>query len=164
MPKPSRDPREDLRDLWEGLPSTCLPERKARTNNSFHETEILFAFLCQLSAQGWAFAQGIPCPSEEGEAINVRVLWDRQAASRASRGRGLDQQRPDQPSDALHFLSSILARHASQAWQEAVVANARVSFPLTEISDRRTGRLKAYGNALDAETATRFLEAVMASL
>ena len=160
----SRDPREDLRDLWEGLPSTCLPERKARTNNSFHETEILFAFLCQLSAQGWAFAQGIPCPSEEGEAINVRVLWDRQAASRASRGRGLDQQRPDQPSDALHFLSSILARHASQAWQEAVVANARVSFPLTEISDRRTGRLKAYGNALDAETATRFLEAVMASL
>jgi DNA (cytosine-5)-methyltransferase 1 len=38
------------------------------------------------------------------------------------------------------------------------------TFPLVDAAPARVGRLRAYGNALDAETATRFLEAVMASL
>lgn len=38
------------------------------------------------------------------------------------------------------------------------------AFPLVDAAPARVGRLRAYGNALDAETATRFLEAVMASL
>ena len=36
--------------------------------------------------------------------------------------------------------------------------------PLVDETPARVGRLRAFGNALDAETATRFLEAVMASL
>ena len=37
------------------------------------------------------------------------------------------------------------------------------TFPLVDAAPQRVGRLRAYGNALDAETATNFVEAVMGS-
>jgi len=34
------------------------------------------------------------------------------------------------------------------------------AFPLADAAPSRVGRLRAYGNGLDAETATQFIEAV----
>ena len=63
--------------------------------------------------------------------------------------------------DAVHFLSSLLARHAHSAWADAHAAYAEVGFPIGHNSPSRVGRLRAYGNAINAEAARIFIEACM---
>lgn len=157
----SRNPAQDLLDLWRALPSTDFSEWASGTDYGFPASQILFAFLCQLAAERREVAQGILRASAETPGASVRELWDRQAAAGAPRRRGLDEQRNVEPSDPLHILSSILARHAYSAWQENVVSNAGASFPLAQKPFERVGRLRAYGNALDRQTVEAFLDAVI---
>ena len=58
-------------------------------------------------------------------------------------------------------LSSLLARHAQAAWDNAHAAYAETAFPLALGARSRVGRLRAYGNAINAKAAQVFIECVM---
>jgi hypothetical protein len=61
----------------------------------------------------------------------------------------------------MHLLSSILARHAQKAWSESYNTYARNTFPLASGERSRTIRLRAYGNAINAQAAEAFIRCVM---
>lgn len=121
--------------------------------------QVLLAFVCQLASQGWSVAQGLPLRRQEGARTGLRMLWDREAAARASRGRGLEEQRVRELADALHFLSPVLARYAQEAWGEAAEAHAEIGFPLGKGHVARAPRLRGYGNAIVPEVAAAFVRA-----
>lgn len=67
------------------------------------------------------------------EEVNQAVLRgvrddDRQAG--ASRQCGLEEQPAGERADPMSFLSSLLARHALEAWDSAYAAYAEIGFPL----------------------------------
>ncbi|MDN7511984.1 hypothetical protein QZL91_21180 [Burkholderia multivorans] len=79
-------------------------------------------------------------------------------AARTPLRRELEQQLAGQPANALQELSSILASHAARCWSDACRAKAgAASFPLAVAAESRVGRLRAYGNAINAEAATQFI-------
>lgn len=52
-----------------------------------------------------------------------------------------------------------MARHAEGAWSETCRAYAGRGFPLEHGAPARVGRLRAYGNAINAEAAAAFIAA-----
>ena len=58
-------------------------------------------------------------------------------------------------------LSSILARHAQEAWSLAYEPYAAAGFPLEHGARARVGRLRGYGNAIVADAAQAFIEAYL---
>ena len=129
-----------------------------------HEAPFLLALLCQFEAQGWAVPEGVALSCSEAAAGNVRMLRDGIAASGAPCERRLDGQQSGKSPDPVHLLSSLLARHAQAAWGDAYTAYAEIGFPLGHGSPARVGRLRGYGNALNAEQATVFVQSVMGAL
>jgi len=156
-----RNPSADLRGLWNTLLQADFSEWPTGANYAIHPTKVLFAFVCQLAAQGWRFSESAPCTRKEASTQPMRVLWNRQTAASASYQRRLVGQPAFEPSNPLYFLSSLLARYAHSAWGEALAAHASARSPLAHAAPARVGRLRAYGNGLDLETATGFVEAVM---
>src|SRR5690606_33055506 len=103
--------------------------------------------------------------AREGAAapqIVVRVLRFDPSAARTPLRRELAEQPSGEPSDPMRELSSIVAHYAEKCWGEACRQKAgAASFPLTRDAPARVGRLRAYGNAINAEAAKVFIEAVM---
>lgn len=128
-----------------------------------HEAPFLLSFLRQLSAQGWSVAQGQPLPRPEAASWQLRMLWEQQAAGSAPHQQELEGQPSREHSDAVHFLSHLLARYAQAAWGDAYTAYAEIGFPLGHDSIARVGRLRAYGNAIVAEVAEQVIRAYMES-
>ena len=126
-----------------------------------HEAPFLLAFLRQLEEQGWAVPEGVALSCSQAAAERLRVLRIGEAATGPSRERGLVGQPAGEPADAVHLLSSLLARHAYQAWGDAYSAHAEVGFPLGRDSVARVGRLRGYGNAIVAPVAQAFIESYM---
>ena len=72
--------------------------------------------------------------------------------------RDLAEQLAGQPTDAMRELSSILARHTEKCWGEACREKAgAASSPLIHGATSRVGRLRAYGNAVNAKAAEIFI-------
>lgn len=153
------DAREAVHDLWRALSTKAFCQRAARRPDSVHEARFLLAFLRQLTEQGWAFSQGVSCARQEDEEDRLRGVRGDETAACPSCGRGLDEQRPRECADALHLLSSILARHAQATWGEAFDAHARATFPLAYGVPARMGRLRGYGNAIVPQVAAEFIKA-----
>jgi hypothetical protein len=126
-----------------------------------HTPPVLLAFLRQLSQQGWAVKEGVPLSCPEAAQVRVRELRHNGSSSRPSPERGLDGQSTSERADAVRVLSSILARHTQEAWADTYTAYAEIGFPLTTGALARVGRLRGYGNAINAEAARIFIEAVM---
>lgn len=126
-----------------------------------HEAPFLLAFMRQLQEQGWRVAEGVALPREEAADRDLRVLWSVEEIAGAPCERGLEGQPTGEPSDAVRFLSRLLARHASEAWADAYAAHAEIGFPLTTGAQARVARLRGFGNAINAEAAKAFIEAVM---
>lgn len=126
-----------------------------------HEAPFLLAFVRQLTTQGWAIQKGSPLPRPEAADRDMRSLRDGEALASSPRQRGLDGQPTREPSDAVRVLSCILARHAQAAWGDAYAAYAEIGFPLGRDSRSRVGRLRAYGNAINAQQAQIFIEESM---
>lgn len=126
-----------------------------------HEAPFLLAFMRQLQEQGWRVAEGVALPREEAADRDLRVLWSVEEIAGASCERGLEGQPTGEPSDAVRFLSCLLARHASEAWADAYAAHAEIGFPLATGAQARVARLRGFGNAINAEAAKAFIEAVM---
>ena len=126
-----------------------------------HEASFLLAFVCQLAAQGWRVAESLPLSRSQNARPDVRMLWDHEAAACASRQRGLEKQQSGERADALHILSSILARHAQTAWADAHASYAVIGFPLSRGEAARVGRLRAYGNAIVPALWAEFIGAYL---
>jgi hypothetical protein len=126
-----------------------------------HEAPFLLSFMRQLTEQGWRVAQRLPISCEEINQAVLRSMRDGGEPAGASHQYGLEGQQAGERADALSFLSSLLARHAFEAWDNAYAAYAEIGFPLTHDARSRVGRLRAYGNAINAEQAKIFIETLM---
>ncbi len=153
--------REAMRNLWEAIAEEAQQERPPGRLRGVHEAPVLLAFLRQLSDQGWALAESIPCAGPEEATALLRVVRSGNATPRPSSKRELAGQPPREHPNALRLLSSILARYAQKAWGETFDANARATHPLAYTAGNRVGRLRGYGNALCAPAAEAFVRAYM---
>lgn len=149
--------RELRRSLGAQAPRIWAPGRLP----GLHEAPFLLAFLRQLTEQGWGVEKGVSLPCEETSREPMRSVRSDIGSASPSCERGLEGQPTRELTDAVHFLSSLLARHAHSAWADAHAAYAEVGFPIGHNSPSRMGRLRAYGNAINAEAARVFIEACM---
>lgn len=152
---------EAMRNVFENLGAEAKRCWPTRGLPGLHEAPFLLAFVRQLSSQGWIFAQGIPLPRPEVTGQSLRGVRDDETAASASHRRGLDEQRAGERPDVVRVLSCVLARHAQTAWGEAYKTYAAIGFPLSTGEAARVGRLRAYGNAINAEAARIFIESMM---
>jgi hypothetical protein len=148
-----------MRDLLRYLGETAKQQWSLGGIPRLSEAPFLLAFLRQLQEQGWQIAQGVSLPCPEESFGQLRVLRDTPEAASSPHQRGLDGQHAGQPSDTVHFLSSLLARHAHTAWDHAYSTHAEIGFPLHHEARSRVGRLRAYGNAIVAPQAEAFVRA-----
>lgn len=153
------DEREGLRNLWEYLRSEALCERSSGRFYGIFEAPFLLAFLRQLSNQGWRFAFGNECASSEESETVLRVLQYEHETGNPSRRRELEQQRSEQLTDSLRNLSQIVAYSAENAWCYTGWQSAVEISPLAHNTFSRVGRLRGYGNAINAHQAKAFIEA-----
>ena len=158
------DPGEAVHDLWCALSKEPQREWSAGRLPGLHETPFLLAFLRQLAGQGWSFSERISGESAETVEARMRVLRNNGEIARASCERELDGQPPGERADPMRVLSSILARHASEAWANAYATYAPIGFPLERNAKARVGRLRGYGNAINAVQAQVFIEAVIETI
>lgn len=155
------EPAALLRNVWNALAAEAPRLWAAGRLPGLHEAPFLLAFLRQLAEQGWRVAQRIPVPSAEVDRERVRMLRADDRASRSPHKYGLEGQPAGKHSDAVRVLSSVLARHAHSAWGDAYQAYAETCSPLASGSPARTGRLRAYGNAIVAPQAAEFIRAFL---
>jgi len=150
-----------MRDLWCRYASEAQSCWTAGRFPRLCEAPFLLAYLRQLAVEGWSVAKGCALSCEETAAIGLRVLRDRRSTAGSPCRSGLAEQRASEPSDPLHILSSLLARHAHQAWDTSYRAHAETRHPLKAGAANRVGRLRGYGNAIVGPVAQGFIEAVM---
>lgn len=152
------DAGEALRRVWLDLRAQALCEREVGRFSGVQSPAVLLAFLRQLTEQGWRFADALACEGAAAPQIVVRVMRFDPSAARTPLRRELEEQLAGQPANPLQELSSILAHHAAKCWGDACRQKAgAASFPLTHNAPSRVGRLRAYGNAINAEAATQFI-------
>jgi hypothetical protein len=154
------DPGKTLFNLWQTLSAHAV-QRGAGRLQGVHEAPILLAFMRQLTQQGWTFAKSLSGTSAEICEAELRSVRGDISATRSPHKRGLDELRPEQSTDLMRLLSSILARYAQAAWGEAFDKNAAATNPLIVGGISRVGRLRAYGNAIVAPQAEEFIKAYL---
>ena len=154
---------ETMRVLQQALTAQAERGWPARGLPGLCEAPFLLAFVRQLAQQGWRIAEGLSLPCEKSSPERVRVLRNGEAVAGSPCGRELEEQHAVESSDAVHFLSSLLARHAHSAWGEAYRTYAEIGSPLAVNARSRVGRLRAYGNAIVAPCAKEFIEAYLES-
>lgn len=155
------DGREGMRNLWHLLLSE---EVEGRTDGGFdrlHEAPFLLSFMRQLAEQGWKFAFGDERSGAKAFEDHVRMLRYTPTARYSSYRRGLDEQRPGEPADALRQLSQIVACHTAICWGATRWKDAGTSFPLAENAPGRVLRLRGYGNAIVPQVAAQFIRNFM---
>ena len=152
------DGRKAVRDLWDVLSAEEVEQRTDGGFDSVREAPFLLAFLRQLSDQGWNFPIGDERAGSEASRRSLRVLRYDEEPGYSSRGRGLDEQRPEEPTDPLRQLSQILAHYTEVSWGQSGWQNVG-SFPLARNAADRVGRLRGYGNAIVAPVAQAVIEA-----
>lgn len=152
---------EALRNVLESFRTQSHACWEAGRIPRLHEAPFLLAFVRQLAQQGWGVAQCLLASGQEAIETELRMLRNGRTAAGASCQYGLEGQPARECADALHFLPPLLARHAHSAWGQAYRAYAETGFPLTQNAASRVGRLRAYGNAINAEAARVFIESAM---
>lgn len=153
--------REALRDLWnaavEASPRLWTPGGIP----GLHEAPFLLSFVRQLAEQGWGIPECLSVQGKEVSAGRMRVLWSEVGTPCPPHQLKLEGQPSGEYPDALRLLSSILARHAHQAWEVAHSAYAETRHPLGKGLHGRIGRLRAYGNAIVPQEAAEFVMSLM---
>lgn len=166
----------NLRDFYAAETVQWTPGRLV----GIHSPEVLLAFLCQLTEQGWMFSDSLLCGVSKNGGRILRGVWIEDQTSRPSHKWGLGRQSQGEPADALQKLSSLLALSAFRAWSEAYNQDAKGVSPLTNTLPRggsdketsrllrgarnnRVGRLKGYGNAIVPQVAAEFIRAFLES-
>jgi DNA (cytosine-5)-methyltransferase 1 len=129
-----------------------------------------------LEAMDYAFG-AVPFPSAGVGAPNIRdrLYWLAHADNARSQGRSILRECPAEftvgPGGMAERIA--VAHEANGFWRDAEWINCTDgkwrpvepgSFPLVDGADARVGRLRAYGNAINAEAAMTFITASLASL
>lgn len=118
----------------------------------FYEATLLFAFLLE---QAGKLGHFIDCAAQGGSQACSKALREmrkNEAFTRPSHRRKYSQQRPKKFADALSELP--------QAGSLEVIRTLNGS-PLVDGATNRMGRLRGYGNAINAQAAQAFIESVM---
>jgi hypothetical protein len=156
------DAGEALRRVWLDLRAQALCEREVGRFSGVQSPAVLLAFLRQLTEQGWRFADALACEGAAAPPIVLRVLRFDPSAARTPLRRELAEQLAGELADPMQELPSILAHHAAKCWGDACrEKTGAASFPLAHNTTSRVGRLRAYGNAINAYQAQIFIEASM---
>ena len=155
------DRNQALRDLLVHLGAQAQRCWEAGRIPGLHEAPFLLAFLRQLTEQGWRVSERLPVSCQEVAEACLRSVRRDDEQTSPSHKYGLEGQQAGERADAMLVLSSLLARHAQEAWGNAHAAYAETSFPLANGARSRVGRLRGYGNAINAEAARIFIEAAM---
>ena len=150
---------EGLRDLWNSAHEAAPRFWEAGRLPGLHEAPFLLAFLRQLTEQGWGIPERLSIPGSQVPEGRMRVLWSEVGATCPPRQLRLEGQQAGEYPDALRVLSSVLARHAHQAWEAAHSAYADTCNPLVHGSRGRVQRLRGYGNAINPHQAAEFVMA-----
>jgi hypothetical protein len=150
-----------LSDVRRSLEPEAQRVRETGRLSSVLEAPVLLAFLRQFETQRGIVSQGISRPSPQETETLLRVLWYDDSSTGASRRRELDEQYRRESTDPLHLLSSILAQNACSAWPETKLKNACDTFPLAKNISNRSGKTRAYGNAINAIQAQVFIESYL---
>ena len=150
-----------MRDLLDHLGAEAKRSWAFGGIPGLHEAPFLLAFLRQLQTQGWRVAECVFVPCPEAFAPGLRGLRGDGEPTGAPRQYGLAGQLPRERADVVLVLSSLLARHAREAWDRAHAAHAETGFPLANGLTARVGRLRAYGNGLCAPAAETFIRAYL---
>lgn len=133
---------EELPALWEATGTEEIRGQAGR-HDSLHQTEVLFASLCQQPEASEALGNLSPEGQEIPEGC-LRSLQLHEGASSPSCGPEPREQQPDQSPDTVQALPRLLAHYGPQAWQDGSWENAvpRVAQKVAH----RVDRLKAIGN------------------
>lgn len=159
------DPAEGMRRMWCDLRTKALCEREAGRFSGVQSPAVLLAFLRQLTEQGWRFADALAREGAAAPQIVMRVLRFDPSAARTPLRRELAEQLADELADPVQELPSILAHHAAKCWGDACREKAgAASFPLAHNAPARVGRLRAYGNAINAQAAKAFIQAAIETI
>lgn len=132
------DPGEELRDLWDADDPQAL-RQEARRLQRVHASPLLQPELRQHSPRGDEGRAALASPSTQGRPLPG--VWDDDTAARPSHRPGPDEQRPDEPADALRFMpsSTPLARgpRCSYGCGEACGGHSPVAWGEYEAAIRR---------------------------
>jgi DNA (cytosine-5)-methyltransferase 1 len=166
---------EILRTLRKAIDSTHLFEWGGGVRH-VHEAQILLAYLLEYEGKKGG-EQNATYDSSAGASTkrDVRVLWRKAQTCNPPYQRELAGQHHRKFTDSLRLLSSAVARFASEAGYPYIYENAPASFPLRKYGtygssqnplgvvhpSNRTGRLRAYGNAIVAPQAEEVIRAYM---
>ena len=161
--KTKSGPGKVLRNVWKEAFQEAVQWRTGG-NVLVQEATVLLALLRKLKDQGWKFAEGVPRSGEEAEEIGMRVLRGREETSGSSPRPRLDEQFSREFADTLHVLSSLLARHADQAWRQIHSPYAGHAWPLGGDRVSRVGSIRGYGNSIVPQLAAKFIQASMEAI
>ena len=155
------DGNQALRDLLVHLGAEAQRCWEAGRIPGLHEAPFLLAFLRQLTEQGWRISERLPVSCQEVAEAGMRSVRRDDGPTGASYKHRLEGQQAGERTDPMLVLSSLLARHAQAAWDNAHAAYAETAFPLALGARSRVGRLRAYGNSINTAQAEGFIRAVM---
>ncbi len=146
------DSGEALRILRQGLSTQVYAERAIGGSRRLSTPAVLLNLLLCIDAvrDGAAVSRGLSKTLTENHLRVVRSMWPDIEPVGPSCGRQSDEQRADEPSDALPALSQLLARHVEAHRQAARDAHAASS---------RVGMLRGFGNAIDPRPASEIIRA-----
>jgi len=151
---------EELPALWEATGTETIRGQAGRPDD-LHQTEVLFAGLCQQPKASEALGHLSP-ESQEIQEGCLRSLRLPEGAPSPSCGPESREQRSNQSPDPLQALPRLLAHYGPQAWQDGSWENAipRVAQRVA----RRVDRLKAIGNGQVPAVAALAWETLMLRL
>ena len=164
----------DERHLWPHFhwlieqcnPSAVLGEQVA-SKDGLQWLDLVSA---DLEGSGYAVGASDLCAAGFGGAhIRQRLYWVANADHKGSQGHGEpiyingSQGRKTSQRQPAQGAMAANVRHdtANQGADGLFRIMPSGTFPLAHAAPSRVGRLRAYGNGLDAETATQFITAVM---